>query len=472
MRGDIFMMRTAKACTTVNNGAGGTEISGGRCLRRDLGRLESYATLIGGLIGSGIFVVIGQAGGLAGPSVPLAYVALFPVVMATAMAYMVFMSTPLGERPGGAYVHISRTFGRFFPGFIAVWLQLVAYSGALGVLSLSLGQYMLFFFPNFAPVYTAAAILLFFYLVNLVGVKIYGGFQTAMFLILIAAVLILVIPGLRTIKMDYYAPLFPHGIKGFIAALSSLFMSYAGFEGLAQTAGETKNARKTLPMIFFKGIGITVVIYFFMSFVAFGNMHYNDLARSASAMTDVAKNYLPGWGAAVVALGAIMAFTTSINATLMVPPRLLMVLGEDRLVPEFFSHIHPRFRTPDVGLTITTGIAIALIMTNTLGVILAITLQAIFILYILHSTALIFLPIVNPGLYKSALFRPAKPVLIIVGSFSVVCMLIFSYSMLLSSWKQILFWGLAGIIIYAIAILHGHRSGINFEKIMKYGMGD
>ena len=148
MRGDIFMMRTAKACTTVNNGAGGTEISGGRCLRRDLGRLESYATLIGGLIGSGIFVVIGQAGGLAGPSVPLAYVALFPVVMATAMAYMVFMSTPLGERPGGAYVHISRTFGRFFPGFIAVWLQLVAYSGALGVLSLSLGEYMLFFFPN------------------------------------------------------------------------------------------------------------------------------------------------------------------------------------------------------------------------------------------------------------------------------------------------------------------------------------
>jgi len=464
------MSSASKANAAKNVSTAEAESSRTGHLRRDLGRAESYATLIGGLIGSGIFVVIGQAGGLAGPSVPLAYLALFPVVMATAMAYMVFMSTPLGERPGGAYVHISRTFGRFFPGFIAVWLQLVAYSGALGVLSISLGEYMRFFFPNFAPVYTAAAILLFFYFVNLVGVKIYGGLQTAMFLVLIAAVAILVVPGLRTVKMDYYTPLFPFGIKGFIAALSSLFMSYAGFEGLAQTAGETKDARKTLPSVFFRGISITVIIYFLMSFVAFGNMHYGDLAKSTSAMTDVAKNYLPGWGAAVVALGAIMAFTTSINATLMVPPRLLMVLGEDRLVPAVFSHINRRFGTPDVGLTITTGIAIALIMTNTLGVILAITLQSIFILYILHSAALVFLPIVNPGLYKSALFRPARGVLFAVGGFSVVCMLIFSYSMLLTSWKQILFWGFAGVVIYAVAMLHGYRSGTDFGKIMECGV--
>ncbi len=382
-------------------------------LRRDLGKVEGYATLVGALIGSGIFVVIGQAGALAGPSVPLAYLALFPVVMATAVAYMVFMSTPLGERPGGAYVHISRTFDRLFPGYLAVWLQMVAYSGALGVLALSFGEYLRFFLPGTAPVLTASALLLFFYVVNLVGVKIYGRTQTAMCLVLLAAVAILVVPGLRTIHPEYYRPLFPYGLSGFLAALSSLFMSYAGFEGLAQTAGETKDARRTLPRIFFRGIGATVLIYFVMSLVAFGNLPYADLAKSSSAMTDVAHRYLPGWGAGVVALGAIMAFATSINVTLMVPPRLLLVLGEDRLVPSILAHVHPRFRTPDVGLTLTVGVAIGLLLTNTLGVILAVTLQAIFLLYVLHGLALICLPFVNPGLYRTALFRPSPVMLVL-----------------------------------------------------------
>lgn len=436
-------------------------------LRRDLGRMEGYATLIGGLIGSGVFVIIGQAGAVAGPSVPLAYLALFPVVMATAVAYMVFLSTPLGERPGGAYVHISRTFGCFFPGYLAVWLQMVAYSGALGVLSLSFGQYLQFFFPGIVPVYAAAGILLFFYIVNLVGVKIYGQVQTVMFLILMAAVVILVVPGLRTIHRSYFTPLFPYGLSGFLAALSALFMSYAGFEGLAQTAGETKNARKTLPMIFFKGIGFTVVIYFLMSFVAFGNLPYGVLAKSTSAMTDVARQYLPGWGPAVVAVGAIMAFTTSINETLMVPPRLLLVLGEDRLVPAILAHIHPRFRTPDVGLTLSVGVSIGLLFTNTLGAILAITLQAIFLLYILHSSALICLPFVNPGLYKSALFKPSPVFLVLVGGFSVGCMIFFSHAMLLSSWKLILVWTLVGMAIYAVAVIRGRQTGVDFGAILK-----
>jgi amino acid transporter len=428
--------------------------------------VEGYATLVGALIGSGIFVVIGQAGAMAGPSVPLAYLALFPVVMATAVAYMVFMSTPLGERPGGAYVHISRTFGRFFPGYLAVWLQMVAYSGALGVLALSFGEYLRFFLPGTAPVYTASALLLFFYVINLAGVKIYGRVQTVMCAVLLAAVAILVIPGLRTIRMEYYRPLFPYGFSGFLAALSSLFMSYAGFEGLAQTAGETKDARKTLPRIFFRGIGVTVLIYFVMSLVAFGNLPYGDLAKSSSAMTDVARRYLPGWGAAVVALGAIMAFATSINVTLMVPPRLLLVLGEDRLVPSILAHIHPRFRTPDVGLTLTVGVAIGLLLTNTLGAILAVTLQAIFLLYVLHGLALICLPFVNPGLYRTALFRPAPAVLVLTGGFSVACMLFFSYSMLLSSWKLILAWTLAGLVVYAVAMGQGRRRGVDFKAIL------
>ena len=80
-------------------------------LKRDLGKVSGYATIIGILVGAGIFRVTGEAGAIAGSAVPLAYLLFAPIVISTALAYSVFVSTPLGMRPGGAYIHISRTFG-------------------------------------------------------------------------------------------------------------------------------------------------------------------------------------------------------------------------------------------------------------------------------------------------------------------------------------------------------------------------
>src|SRR6185436_18639823 len=77
-------------------------------LRRDLGTLESYAVLLGILIGAGIFTVTSYAWTLTGPSVILGYVLLFPVILATSVPYAAFLSTPLGCEPGGEYTHISR----------------------------------------------------------------------------------------------------------------------------------------------------------------------------------------------------------------------------------------------------------------------------------------------------------------------------------------------------------------------------
>ena len=74
---------------------------GGSALRRDLGTVESYAALIGILIGAGIFKVTSDAWALTGPSVILGYFVLAPAILATSVAYSVFISTPLGREPGG-----------------------------------------------------------------------------------------------------------------------------------------------------------------------------------------------------------------------------------------------------------------------------------------------------------------------------------------------------------------------------------
>ena len=107
-------------------------------LKRDLGKVSGYATIIGILVGAGIFRVTGEAGAIAGSAVPLAYLLFAPIVISTALAYSVFVSTPLGMRPGGAYIHISRTFGNYFLGFIAMWMKLLAFIGAVSYTHLTL----------------------------------------------------------------------------------------------------------------------------------------------------------------------------------------------------------------------------------------------------------------------------------------------------------------------------------------------
>src|SRR6266540_5904439 len=111
-------------------------------LRRDLGVVESYAALLGMLIGAGIFKVTGIAWQLTGPSVILGYLVLAPAILATSVAYSVYVSTPLGCEPGGEYAHISRTFGGYGLAFVGAWLKVISYIGALAYLALAFAEYL------------------------------------------------------------------------------------------------------------------------------------------------------------------------------------------------------------------------------------------------------------------------------------------------------------------------------------------
>src|SRR5215471_14193703 len=112
-------------------------------LRRDLGTIESYAALIGILIGAGIFKVTSDAGAITGPSVILSYIILMPAILATSIPYAAFVSTPLGREPGGEYLHISRTFGGFGIAYVGSWLKIIAYVGAGAYLAGALADYLI-----------------------------------------------------------------------------------------------------------------------------------------------------------------------------------------------------------------------------------------------------------------------------------------------------------------------------------------
>ena len=436
-------------------------------LKRDLGPISGYATIIGILVGAGIFRVTGEAGAVAGSAVPLAYLLFAPIVLSTALAYSVFMSTPLGMRPGGAYIHISRTFGNYYLGFITMWMKLVAFVGAISFMSTSFGEYMTFFFPNHDPRMWGTIVLLFFYGINIIGVRYYGQFQTAMLIVLIISILILVIPGIPEIDYSYYDPILPKGYNGLLAAMPMLFFSYAGFETLAQVAGETKDPTRTLPMIFIKGVLASVFIFFTMSFVAFGVLPADVLASSNSAMADVAAQYLPPWGSSIVAIGAMSAFLTSINGSILVPSRMLFVFSEDRLMPRSLALVHPQWRTPYISLIISAIICTALIWSQSARYLMNAGLIGIFIIYCFQGIALMALPIVNKRLYNSAQFQLPKWLLYLAGSISAFSMAYFLIMTIMDVFTFTFVGLIVGTILYILGRYQGKKEGFNYHARME-----
>ena len=435
-------------------------------LKRDLGKVSGYATIIGILVGAGIFRVTGEAGAIAGSAVPLAYLLFAPIVISTALAYSVFVSTPLGMRPGGAYIHISRTFRNYFLGFIAMWMKLLAFIGAISFMATSLGEYMTFFLSGTDPRVWASLTMILFFGINLFGVRHYGIIQTIMLAILILSILVLVIPGVFAVNMEYYEPLLPKGFSGLLAAMPMLFFSYAGFETLAQVAGETKDPTRTLPMIFIKGVLVSVIIFFLMAFVAFGVLPAETLAQSESAMADAAAVYLPPWGAGIVAIGAMSAFLTSINGSILVPSRMLFVFSEDRLLPPFLASVHPKWRTPHVSLIISGIICTSLVWTKSSYFLMNTGLIGIFIIYIMQGIALVSMPTVNKSLYESARFKPPIWVLYILGSITILSMGYFTAQII----ADVFFWTMGGIAIGILVFIagkaNGQKEGFDYEARM------
>src|SRR3954469_22096488 len=143
-------------------------------LRRDLGTIESYAVLIGILIGAGIFQVTSTAWAITGPSVILGYVVLIPAILATSIPYAAYLSTPLGREPGGEYLHISRTLHGLRLAYVGSWLKIISYVGAGAYLANALAGYLIALSGNRIDAHRfqlplALAALVIFYLIHVTG---------------------------------------------------------------------------------------------------------------------------------------------------------------------------------------------------------------------------------------------------------------------------------------------------------------
>lgn len=445
-------------------------------LRRDLGTLESYATIIGILIGAGIFQVTSRAWALTGPSVILGYLALTPAILATSIPYAAYLSTPLGREPGGEYLHLSRTLNGYRLAYVGAWLKIISYIGAGAYLADAMAGYLIALSGGRIdaqqyqlPISLAA--LLIFWLIHVVGIRWFGRVQVAMSALKCLALLVLIVPGLFVLDFSNYTPFFTHGASGFGVSLLPLFFAYAGFESIAQTAGEVKDSTRRLPKILLRGITITAAIYVFTSIVSFGVLPGGRLQASSAPMAEVASIYLPAGAAIFVTIGAIAAIMTALNGTILVPSRLAIMFVEDALAPRWLGLVNPKTATPIRGLTLTMICCALLLISGQLSLALNVAVFALVVLYFIHSLVFLLLPRLNPTLASQIainLPRPMQQVAAVVSVLAMGLMIAIQLSQdadvlstqtlsqrineqSLTSIELIFVWGLIGVGLYQLA---------------------
>ena len=460
-------------------------------LRRDLGTLESYAVIIGILIGAGIFQVTSRAWAITGPSVILGYLVLTPAILATSIPYAAFLSTPLGREPGGEYLHISRTLKGYRLAYVGAWLKIISYIGAGTYLADAMAGYFIalsggridqrFRLP------LALAALVVFYLIHVIGIRWFGRIQVAMSALKCLALLVLIVPGLFVIDSANYTPFFTYGLSGFGASLLPLFFAYAGFESIAQTAGEVKDSTRRLPKILLKGITITALIYVFTSIVSFGVLPGGRLQASSAPMAEVASIYLPAGAAVFVTIGAIAAIMTALNGTILVPSRLAIMFVEDALAPRWLGHVNPTTATPIRGLTLTLVCCAVLLVSGQLSLALNVAVFALVVLYFIHSLVFLLLPRLNPTLASQIEINLPHRMQQVAAVVSVLAMGLLIAIQLgqdadvlrtqslsqrisgqsLTSVELILVWGLVGVGLYQLA--RSQRRDRSIAKVDVHG---
>ena len=345
-------------------------------LERSLSLPAVIAIGIGGMLGTGIFVLPGLAATKTGASLWLAY--LIAAICILPAAYSKSELATAMPSSGGTYVYIERAFGPLFGTIsgLGLWIALVLKCAFALV---GIGAYVLVVLDMDSAVITKSVGLGFLFtvfLLNIVGAKKAGNFQSYAVLIAALVLIALFILGLQT--MDETTPFFAKlqedtvklaGYKELIFAVAFVYLSFSGVTKIAAIAEEIKNPNKNLPLGMILCLFIITAIYVLISFVLTANVSLQDLANNYSPIHTLALdlnissfelNGIHVVGASIAFI-AVLTLLSTVNAGVLASSRFPFAMSRDGLLPEFWSRVHKKFLTPINTIAITC-VAIALVV--------------------------------------------------------------------------------------------------------------
>ena len=315
---------------------------------------ELVALGVGGMVGGGIFSVLGLSALVSGHAAPLAFAFGGIIALLTGYSY-----TRLGlhfRSDGGSFTYLEKAFKQRNIAGMGGWLLLVGYIGTMGLYAYTFGVYgsaMLGDKLNTPLMHhlLSSLVLLIFLGINLYGVKASGQTELILVGVKVAILALFSIAGLLTIKSDHLLPVINKGLGGLIMGSALIFVAYEGFELIPNAVNEMKDPERNLGRAIFLSIIITIIIYIFVALVAVGNLTPEEINKYKEyALAVAAKPALGEIGFLLIGLGALLSTSSAINATLFGTARLGMVMAQEEELPKAFSYTERTKPVPWVSL--------------------------------------------------------------------------------------------------------------------------
>ena len=352
-------------------------------LVRAIGLPGLSANIVNSTIGAGIFVLPALVAKNLGPTAPLAF-----LVCALAMVLFVTCFALAGSRvslTGGLYAYVEVAFGRYV-GFLAGVLYFVtaisAIAGVVNVLVDSIAGML----P--AAGHPAARIVLMLVVygslvaINVRGVRAGAGAVTAVTIAKLLPILLFVCVGIFFIRPAHLVWTGWPGSKALGDSVLLLIFAFVGIEVALIPSGEVKNPARTVPRAIYLALTITTILYLMIQLVSQGTLG-PELANYPNApLAEAAARFLGHTGRTILLVGATISAFGFVTSDILSSPRILFAFGRDGVIPAWFAHVHPRYRSPDVAIVTYAVIAFALSATSSFEKLAVLSNVAVLLMYL------------------------------------------------------------------------------------------
>jgi len=316
-----------------------------RELARELTLLEAVTLGVGGIIGGGLFSMIGIIIGLAGPAVTLSF--LFITLVVATVGYNYVRLAGRYPSSGASYEYVARAFPR--SGWMKVWVGYslwFAYIVACAFYSVSFGFYASNMFPVFPPQLYTTVLVVAFLALNVRGVAKTGGAQNILVLAKVGILMLFVLFALPSVDVGNFDPFFPRNPLNIFTASALIFVGYQGFEIIGTSGEELKNPERNIGRAIYISLGIVSIIYLAVAFVATGLGPHHGFEESEAPMARLASVSLGKSGELLLGLGALLATSSAFNAALFGSSRLAYAMSREGTMPHWFSSLSKARRVP------------------------------------------------------------------------------------------------------------------------------
>ncbi len=384
-------------------------------LKKDIGFFGVFCIATGTMISSGLFILPVIIYQKAGPAIIIAYF-FSALLMIPALLSKTELATAM-PKSGGAYFFIHRSLGALigtFAGF-ASWYSLCLKS-AFALLGIGLFLEPIFFesSPELIKLFSVGVVL-FFTILNILGVKQSSLLQTILVISLIAILILFITTGFNHLNINWYVPFNPHGWQSVFTVIGMIFISYGGLTKITSVAGEIKNPKKNIPAGMFAAFIVTTTLYVFSMFIVVGLLDSVEFSQTFNPLGLGASKYMGNFGYWILSIAAILAFITTGNAGLLTSSRIPLAMSEDNLIPSFIAKVNMRFKTPATSIIITSLFMITVIVFLDLENLVKVASTMMLILFTLVNVSVILMRESKIPSYKPSFRTPFYPWIQIFG---------------------------------------------------------